>query len=568
MHFTRCDLRRPGRKPATVRRFPELWLVSKFAGLAVVDAVAGAQTHRLFPVALALEELFGLAPLPPSMSVHESLGSGTSFRCRGLSDPPSRHQLAQGVVPIFSTLSGTLHSNAATNLQVWLASSISNEWHCKAISKSPTVSPQPLHIAGQSYAVDEWTNVPPHIISRLPRRLHLQPAHPIALTRKLIETHFPSPTYAHYNDFSPFVSTAQNFDSLGFPPDHPGRSRTDTYYLNAHTCLRTHTSAHEAETFRADASPGYTISADVYRRDAIDSSHYPIFHQMEGARMWDRRSVASGNVAEVVQRDLATLPARRPEVEDPHPAVHPERNPLQPGHTLEEIEAISAHLKRSLEAVVLDIFSQARQATDAADEPLRVRWVETYFPNTSPSWELEVYWRGAWLELLGCGIVQQRILEAAGVPQKLGWAFGVGLERVAMLLYAIPDIRLFWSEDSRFLDQFAEGRPPRRFVPFSKYPASPRDVAFWVGGSRSAAGGRGPVFHENDVMQIVRDIGADLVEDVRLVDEFEHPQTGRKSLCYRIVYRSLERVLSRDESNDMHAKITTALREDLGVEIR
>ena len=457
--------------------------------------------------------------------------------------------------------------------------------HAWTVSKARTASVPALHIQGQSYPLDEWTNVPPHIISRLPRRLHLQPAHPIALTRKLIETHFPSPTFAHYNDLSPIVSTAQNFDSLGFPPDHPGRSRTDTYYLNKHTCLRTHTSAHEAETFRADASPGYTISADVYRRDAIDSSHYPIFHQMEGAHMWDRRSEASGSVATVVQRDLAVLPARRPEVEDPNPSLHPQRNPLQPGHTREEIEGISVHLKRSLEAVVLDIFSQARRAAslaaatasgvpspgappEAAEEPLRMRWVETYFPNTSPSWELEVYWRGAWLELLGCGIVQQRILETAGVPHKLGWAFGVGLERVAMLLYAVPDIRLFWSEDRRFLDQFAEGRPPRRFAPFSKYPASPRDVAFWVGGAGSSAGGRGPVFHENDVMQIVRDIGADLVEDVRLVDEFTHPHTGRRSLCYRIVYRSLERVLSREESNDMHTKITNALREDLGVEIR
>ena len=433
---------------------------------------------------------------------------------------------------------------------------------------------QSLNVNGQIYPVDEWTNVPPHIISRLPRRLHLQPSHPIALTRKLIEKHFPVPTYTHHNELPPIVSTAQNFDSLDFPAEHPGRSRSDTYYLNSQTCLRTHSSAHQADTFRANVSDGYTISADVYRRDAIDSSHYPIFHQMEGARVWDRQRAPTGNVADTVRAELAQLRIEELYVEDDSPVVHWERNPLQPEHTLEEVEAISAHLKRSLERVVLDVFTQARRglaansASSAADEPLHVRWVETFFPFTSPSWELEVHWRGDWLELLGCGIVKQSILAAAGIPHKLGWAFGVGLERVAMLLHAIPDIRLFWSSDRRFLDQFAEGQPPRPFIPFSKYPASPRDVAFWVDGPQGTVRSHAAEFHENDVMQVVRDIGADLVEEVRLVDDFRHPVTGRRSLCYRITYRSLERVLSRDESSHLHVQIASSLQQKLGVEIR
>lgn len=102
-----------------------------------------------------------------------------------------------------------------------------------------------------------------------------------------------------------------------------------------------------------------------------------------------------------------------------------------------------------------------------------------------------------------------------GVPEKLGWAFGVGLERVAMLLFGIPDIRLFWSRDPRFLGQFSEGRISR-FVPFSKYPPCFKDVAFWVRGGNSAGGGVGG-FHENDMMECVRGVAGDLVEDVRLV---------------------------------------------------
>lgn len=445
--------------------------------------------------------------------------------------------------------------------------------------KAASSSSPPLTINNKSYSTDSWTNVPSSILSALPRRLHLQPHHPIALTRQLIESRFPSPTYTHYNDLSPIVSVAQNFDSLGFPADHPGRSRTDTYYINKDTCLRTHTSAHEAETFQNNKSEGYTISADVYRRDAIDRSHYPIFHQMEGSMVWDRRRVLGGDIAKAVWADLEKLPEHDMKVEDPNPTVHAERNPLQASHSVEEVEAIAAHLKRSLEGVVVEIFSKAREAAAAAgeqnagaEEPLKVRWIEAYFPFTSPSWELEVFWQGDWLELLGCGISKQELLNSAGVPDKLGWAFGIGLERVAMLLYSIPDIRLFWSEDKRFVSQFSADTPISRFVPFSKYPACYKDVAFWLRSSSSSAGGgtrsNSQDFHENDVMEIVRGVGGDLIEDVKLVDEFQHPASGRRSLCYRINYRSLERTLTNSEANKMHENIRKQLVEKMGVELR
>ena len=85
------------------------------------------------------------------------------------------------------------------------------------------------------------------------------------------------------------------------------------------------------------------------------------------------------------------------------------------------------------------------------DEPLKVRWVEAYFPWTSPSWEIEVWWKNEWLECCGCGIVQQQVLLNSGIGEnKISWAFGIGLDRIAMLLFNIPDIRLFWTLDERF----------------------------------------------------------------------------------------------------------------------
>ncbi|KAF1941993.1 phenylalanyl-tRNA synthetase [Clathrospora elynae] len=466
-----------------------------------------------------------------------------------------------------------------------------------AVAACQTI-PKEIKIEGRTYQTDEWMNTPSSILSAIPRRLHLQPDHPLTITRKLIESRFPS--YKTHNDLFPIVTTGQNFDSLGFPLDHTGRSRTDTYYLNKETVLRTHTSAHQADTFRNNESEGYLISADVYRRDAIDRSHYPVFHQMEGARTWDRRQAEKEGktLAEVIWDDVVRIPKHDIAVEDPNPTFHAERNPLQATHSPEEAEAIAAHLKRSLEDMVVTIFNAARSATEtnsaSENEPLQVRWVEAYFPFTSPSWELEVFWQGDWLEVLGSGIVSQPILANASVPNRIGWAFGIGLERIAMLLYSIPDIRLFWSKDARFLSQFSEEKPIRRFVPFSKYPACFKDVSFWLRSSSNAAGGAGsaasptssatpattfstpvppaaplpPSFHENDVMEIAREVCGNLVEDVRLTDEFVHPKTGRRSMCYRINYRSLERTLTNEETNELHEKLRGLLVQRLGVELR
>ncbi|KAH2461330.1 hypothetical protein KXW63_009563 [Aspergillus fumigatus] len=448
--------------------------------------------------------------------------------------------------------------------------------------------PQSLTIEGQTYRTDQWTNTPDTILSHVGRRLYLDENHPLAITRKLIESQFPGPVYGNYSEKNPVVSVAQNFDVLGFAPDHPGRSRTDTYYINDKTVLRTHTSAHQQAYFqqinRNEATRpeevGYTVVADVYRRDAIDRSHYPVFHQMEGAMLWKRPSTDplkhAAHTAAAIMEDVNRIPAHGVPVEDPNPTIHVERNPLQAEHhAAEEVEAVAAHLKRSLERMVVKIFSEAREATAAADptaqaEPLKVRWVEAYFPFTSPSWELEVFWQGGWLEILGCGVIKQDLLINSDVPDRIGWAFGLGLERIAMLLFNIPDIRLFWSRDERFLSQFKAGQITR-FEPFSKHPACYKDVAFWLPSAAvsggSAAGGAVPI-HENDIMEIVRGVAGDLVEDVRLIDEFTHPKTGRKSMCYRINYRSLERTLTNEETNGLHEKLREKLVSQLGVELR
>lgn len=105
--------------------------------------------------------------------------------------------------------------------------------------------------------------------------------------------------------------------------------------------------------------------------------------------------------------------------------------------------------------------------------------------------------------MLGCGVLEQQIVRNAGIGEEVGWAFGLGLERLAMVLFDIPDIRLFWSKDQRFISQFKDGEITK-FKPYSKYPGCYKDVSFW----------HGEDFHENNLCEVVRDVAGDLVEQV------------------------------------------------------
>ncbi|KAK0450869.1 hypothetical protein EV421DRAFT_1703476 [Armillaria borealis] len=409
-----------------------------------------------------------------------------------------------------------------------------------------------LDILGERHATDDITNVTPAILSKIPLRLHSKPNHPLSTLRSLIESHFPD--YAHLSSLSPLVTPFKNFDELSFPKDHPGRAVTDSYYINKGLMLRTHTSAHEVEVF-AQGKTQWLLTADVYRRDEIDGSHYPVFHQMEGARIWSADASGMKEVEDDNERLSSHLTRSNIVIEDvPHlsPA-----NPAQPMHDPRHSELVAKNLKLSLNSMILHLFGGVGGATK--ENPLRVRWIETYFPFTSPSFEVEVFFGGKWLEILGCGVVRQATLDTANVPHKIGWAFGLGLERIAMVLYSIPDIRLFWSTDTRFLSQFKQGEISK-FKPYSKYPSCFKDVSFWTAQDIS--------IHENDFCDLVRDVAGDLVEDVKKIDSFVHPKTNRTSLCYRINYRSMDRSLSNEEANVVQQEVVSRLKEQFRVEIR
>ncbi|KAI0273630.1 phenylalanyl-tRNA synthetase [Gloeopeniophorella convolvens] len=369
-----------------------------------------------------------------------------------------------------------------------------------ARSRQSTLAPSTIRVLEETYPTDDYTNLTPTISSKLTKRLHAREGHPISTLRSLIEDHFPD--FAHLSSLSPIVTPYQNFDSLSFPDDHPGRSKTDSYYINKDAMLRTHTSAHEVEVF-AKGTERWLLTADVYRRDEIDASHYPVFHQMEGAKIFGTDPSSIEEVERDSQRLERQLAMSNIVIEDVQHIT--ETNPVQASHNVRSSEATAKNLKLSLNSLMYKLFAGVAGASE--EDPLRVRWIEAYFPFTSPSYEVEVFFRGRWLEILGCGVVLQSTLDRAGVANKMGWAFGLGLERIAMILYSIPDIRLFWSEDPRFLSQFTHGEIST-FKPYSKYPASYRDVSFWKPNES---------MHDNDLYDVIRDIAGDLAEDVAIV---------------------------------------------------
>ncbi|EJS41337.1 msf1p [Saccharomyces arboricola H-6] len=451
-----------------------------------------------------------------------------------------------------------------------------------------TLKAQHIEINGTKYKTNpKITNVTDSIIKLTDKSLHLKESHPVGILRDLIEKKLNSVdnSYKTFNNFKPVVTTMENFDSLGFPKDHPGRSKSDTYYVNDTHLLRTHTSAHELECFQRikdsvdSIKSGFLISADVYRRDEIDRTHYPVFHQMEGATIWKRTKANEGteepayiaqirNDIKLVEEQLNKENVRIAVCDDTISLK--EDNPKQEYMSDLEVDLCSQHLKRSIELVVSEVFNEkissmiANKANDIPKE-LKVRWINAYFPWTAPSWEIEVWWQGEWLELCGCGLIRQDVLLKAGYKpsETVGWAFGLGLDRIAMLLFEIPDIRLLWSSDERFSKQFSKGSISS-FKPYSKHPGSFRDVAFWLPNDKPDA----HQVHENDLMEIIRNIAGDLVESVKLVDNFTHPKTGRKSMCYRINYQSMDRNLTNAEVNALQDTVCSKLVKEYDVELR
>ena len=224
--------------------------------------------------------------------------------------------------------------------------------------------------------------------------------HPISLTLESIET-----ILAHYGfisvDGPEIENDFFNFEALNIPKNHPARDMHDTFYLNDKMLLRTHTSSVQIHTMLNEKPPIKIMTpGKVYRCDS-DPTHSPMFHQVEG--------------------------------------LYVDRN------------VNFCHLKGLLIKFLQEFFN---------NEKMEIRFRPSYFPFTEPSAEIDIKFKGKWLEVLGCGMVHPNVLTNVGINHKKysGYAFGIGVERLAMLKFGITDLKVFFENDITFLSQFSDIR--------------------------------------------------------------------------------------------------------------
>ncbi|MFZ1548829.1 MAG: phenylalanine--tRNA ligase subunit alpha [Candidatus Nitrotoga sp.] len=229
--------------------------------------------------------------------------------------------------------------------------------------------------------------------------------HPVTRTLERIETLFHSIGYA-VAEGPEIESDFYNFTALNIPEDHPARAMHDTFYIDEQHVLRTHTSPIQIRYMQAHVEkhkhqltmPDIRIIAPgrVYRVDS-DATHSPMFHQVEGLWIGERVSFAD------------------------------------------------------LKGVIADFLQNYFETLD-----MQVRFRPSFFPFTEPSAEMDMSWNGGWLEIGGCGMVHPNVLKHVGIDSEkyIGFAFGMGVERLAMLRYGVNDLRLFFENDLQFLKQF------------------------------------------------------------------------------------------------------------------
>jgi phenylalanyl-tRNA synthetase alpha chain len=236
--------------------------------------------------------------------------------------------------------------------------------------------------------------------------------HPVTIVRRKIERIFLGMGYS-IADGPELENDHHNFEALNFPPEHPARDTQDTLLVDRKApsplLLRTHTSPVQVREMRKRGAPlRIIVPGRVYRRDEADATHSPVFHQVEGL---------------VVDRGISM-----------------------------------ADLKGTVAAFLEELFGRGT----------RSRFIPTYFPFVEPGVDVAmscIFCKGAgcrkcrdsgWIEIMGAGMVHPHVLEGVGIdPEEWsGFAFGLGLDRVALLLYEFPDLRLLFEGDERFLSQF------------------------------------------------------------------------------------------------------------------
>jgi len=324
------------------------------------------------------------------------------------------------------------------------------------------------------------------------------------------------PRFADFDfmELPKIVTVKDEFDLLNAPADHPSRRETDTYYLDNDHVLRTQ----------------MTVMWPYYLRDK---------EVLERLKKGESVSLLAPGIV-----------FRKDEIDKKHfPAFH----------QIDFLYICKKDYKVITQKDLEDV--QADTVKSVFGKDIEYRFLEDTFPFTDPSIQIEIKFNGEWLEVTGAGLVHKQVLKNFNLDPEIynGWAFSFGIERLAMIKMGIPDIRIFWSEDPRITSQFKDINSKYKEV--SKYPETSRDISFIIDKG----------INLNNYYEIVRDYAENLIEEVKLVDEYEDEKKfgkDKKSYTFRIVYRSPEKTLTNEEINAIQEKIRQETQKELNATLR
>lgn len=343
----------------------------------------------------------------------------------------------------------------------------------------------------------------------------------------------------YFKDFDIFsspeiVKEFETFDLFYFPENHVARRPSDSYFIEKtdkkenNILLRPHTTTlwyhyliwnNWIEKLKNTWEIKVLSYWKVYRVDELDKTHHECFHQIDWLKI-------TAKTKEIINEN-----------------------------TLKEV------LSNTIKALFWEI---------------EFRFNRDSFPYTTDSLEVEVMYNWKWLEVLWAWVVKGEVLEKLWVDSSKynGWAFGFWIERLAMALKKIPDIRIFWSQDKRVLSQWWNLEP---YKEISHFPPVFKDISLIVPKDKF-------IFEENElkltretesslfaITWIIRDIWKDLIEEVKIIDNFENDKkfwNDFKSISLNITFRSIERTLTNEEINEMYFEIRQKIEENLWYVLR
>ena len=378
-----------------------------------------------------------------------------------------------------------------------------------------------MQVFGKNYTVDHMTNICPAIFDWMERKCHLAEDNPINLVKQRVYNHFQrnhvdengKPLFPTFDHFSP-ITLEQSFDRLLLPVGHFNRSNAETYYFNKDTILRGVSSVHLSYLI-AEGYDRILCTGDVYRHAAYNPTDAAVFHQMDMQRLFTKEELHTGNFSGNIFEASART-SKEADVEG------------QVVHTRDAVESVMFDMRQTVEAVVKELLGGG----------VKCRWKHYYCQFAKPCNELAVMHQGEWLEILVGGVLRQELVDQAGATDTIGWNCRLGLDRLAMVLYNVPDIRLLQLKHNDITKILTSLDPNFDTGLFN------REVVFLIPSDMDI------VMFQYHFYELVRITAEDAVQEVKLIDQF--PKSGIVAQRYRITYHSWVKSLSESDVNAHH----------------